>query len=339
MTRLKIWRLKKMQSDIRERQPLLEISNLNKHFPVRSSLGRTKAYVKAVNDVSLTLYEGETYGLVGESGCGKSTTGRTILRLLEPTSGECKFQGKDIFEMNSSEMREVRKSMQMVFQDPYSSLNPKKRIGKTLEESLAIHDLIPKKDRTDAVMEILEKVGFQKNQYYRFPHEFSGGQRQRIGLARALILNPKLIICDEPVSALDVSIQSQIINLLEEVQDEFNLTYLFIAHDLSVVRHIADRVGVMYLGNIVEEAETDELYNEPLHPYTKALLSAVPVANPKIKREKISLKGEVPSPMNPPTGCVFHTRCPFAMEKCIKEVPQLISHSESRRVACHLYDA
>ena len=327
-----------MQSEIFERKPLVEVTNLNKHFPVRTSLGRTKAYVKAVNNISFTLYEGETYGLVGESGCGKSTTGRTLLRLLEPTSGTCEFQGKDIYKMSGQEMREVRKKMQMVFQDPYSSLNPKKRIGKTLEESLAIHNMVPKKDRTDVVMEMLTRVGFQKNQYYRFPHEFSGGQRQRIGLARALILNPKLIICDEPVSALDVSIQSQIINLLEEVQEEFNLTYLFVAHDLSVVRHIADRVGVMYLGNIVEEAETDELYNEPMHPYTKALLSAVPVANPKIKREKMPLKGEVPSPMNPPVGCVFHTRCPFAMERCKQEVPRLINHSDSRRVACHLYD-
>jgi oligopeptide/dipeptide ABC transporter ATP-binding protein len=327
-----------LKSISEEKKPLLEVRNLKKYFPVQTQFGRTKAYVKAVDNVSFTMYEGETYGLVGESGCGKSTTGRTLLGLLEPTSGESIFENQDIFKMKSNELRNMRKSMQMVFQDPYSSLNPKKRIGKTLEESLAIHNLVPKNERTELVMELLNKVGFQKSQYYRFPHEFSGGQRQRIGLARALILNPKIIICDEPVSALDVSIQSQIINLLEEVQEEYNLTYLFVAHDLSVVRHISDRVGVMYLGHIVEEALTDDLYSDPLHPYTKALISAVPIADPKIKRERIALKGEVPSPMNPPSGCVFHTRCPYVTDKCKSEIPKLKTKANGHRVACHLYD-
>lgn len=326
-----------MKSLVEEKKPLLDVRNLKKHFPVRSQLGRTKSFVKAVDNLTMQIYEGETYGLVGESGCGKSTAGRTILRLLEPTSGECMFNEKDVFKMNKKEMRETRKSMQMVFQDPFSSLNPKKRIGKILEESLDIHNLFPKNQRTEIVMELLSKVGFQKSQYYRFPHEFSGGQRQRIGLARALILNPQIIVCDEPVSALDVSIQSQVINLLQEVQDEFHLTYLFIAHDLSVVRHIADRVGVMYLGHIVEEALTDDLFSQPLHPYTKALISAVPIANPKIKRERISLKGEVPSPMNPPSGCVFHTRCPYAFDRCKSEMPELITKENGQKVACHLY--
>ncbi|GAA0356248.1 peptide/nickel transport system ATP-binding protein/oligopeptide transport system ATP-binding protein [Bacillus horti] len=327
-----------MKPHIEDKQPLLDIKNLKKYFPIRTPLGRTRSYVKAVDDVSFTLFEGETYGLVGESGCGKSTTGRTILRLLEPTAGECLLDQQDIFQMNQKELRDVRKRIQMVFQDPYSALNPKKRIGKTLEESLAIHRISSKKVRTELVMELLHKVGFQKSQYYRYPHEFSGGQRQRIGLARALILNPKIVICDEPVSALDVSIQSQVINLLEEVQEEFKLTYLFVAHDLSVVRHISDRVGVMYLGHIIEEAKTDDLYKDPLHPYTKALISAVPIADPKQKRERIALKGEIPSPINPPSGCVFHTRCPYVMERCKTDIPALETKENGHRVACHLYD-
>lgn len=317
--------------------PLLQVKNLKKFFPVTNSLGRVTGQVKAVNNVSFEINAGETYGLVGESGCGKSTTGRTVMRLLEPTSGEGIYQGKDLYSLKGKELHSMRKDLQMVFQDPYSSLNPRKRIGHILEETLKIHRIGDKKERMVRVMDMLHRVGFQSEQYYRYPHEFSGGQRQRIGLARALMVNPKLIICDEPVSALDVSIQSQVLNLLEEIQDEFHLAYLFISHDLSVVRHISDRIGVMYLGQLVEEAPTDELYANPLHPYTKALLSAVPVPNPAVKRERITLKGEVPSPLNPPSGCVFHTRCPHATDICKREVPVKKLVSADHAVACHLF--
>lgn len=316
---------------------ILEVKNLKKFFPITGSLNNTVSQVKAVNDVSFSLIKGETYGLVGESGCGKSTTGRTILRLLEPTEGEVIYDGQNINKLKGNDLRNIRRELQMVFQDPYSSLNPRKRIGTILEETLKIHKIGNKKERTEQVMNILNKVGFQREHYYRFPHEFSGGQRQRIGLARALIINPSIIICDEPVSALDVSIQSQVLNLLEDVQQEFNLTYLFISHDLGVVRHISDRIGVMYLGKLVEESPTDELYSNPLHPYTKALLSAIPVPNPFVKREKIKLIGEIPSPVNPPSGCVFHTRCPFAMDVCKQEEPALKTIVQEHKVACHLY--
>ncbi|MDI2585643.1 dipeptide ABC transporter ATP-binding protein [Psychrobacillus sp. NEAU-3TGS] len=316
---------------------ILEVKNLKKYFPITGSLNNTVSQVKAVNDVSFSLIKGETYGLVGESGCGKSTTGRTILRLLEPTEGEVIYDGQNINKLKGNDLRNIRRELQMVFQDPYSSLNPRKRIGTILEETLKIHKIGNKKERTEQVMNILNKVGFQREHYYRFPHEFSGGQRQRIGLARALIINPSIIICDEPVSALDVSIQSQVLNLLEDVQQEFNLTYLFISHDLGVVRHISDRIGVMYLGKLVEESPTDELYSNPLHPYTKALLSAIPVPNPFVKREKIKLIGEIPSPVNPPSGCVFHTRCPFAMDVCKQEEPALKTIVHEHKVACHLY--
>lgn len=316
---------------------ILEVKNLKKYFPIIGSLNNKISQVQAVNDVSFCLFRGETYGLVGESGCGKSTTGRTILRLLEPTEGEVIYQGKDINKLKGSNLRNIRRELQMVFQDPYSSLNPRKRIGAILEETLKIHKLGNKKERTEQVMNILNKVGFQREHYYRFPHEFSGGQRQRIGLARALIINPSVIICDEPVSALDVSIQSQVLNLLEDIQEDFNLTYLFISHDLGVVRHISDRIGVMYLGKLVEESPTDELYANPLHPYTKALLSAIPVANPFVKREKIKLIGELPSPVNPPKGCVFHTRCPFATDICKQAEPVLKTIDNGHKVACHLY--
>ncbi|MBP3040046.1 dipeptide ABC transporter ATP-binding protein [Bacillaceae bacterium Marseille-Q3522] len=325
----------------RQAEILLDVKKLKKFYPVRGPLGRlggARAEVKAVNDISFHLFEGETYGLVGESGCGKSTTGRTIMRLTEPTNGSAIFQNEDIFQQTGNALRKMKKEIQMVFQDPYSSLNPRKRIGNTLEEPLIIHSLGAKKERLEKVMDIMQKVGMQKDHYYRYPHEFSGGQRQRIGLARALIANPKLIICDEPVSALDVSIQSQIINLMQELQQEYKLSYLFIAHDISVVRHISDRIGVMYLGQMMEEAGTDELFANALHPYTQALLSAVPIPNPKVKRERIKLKGEIPSPLNPPSGCIFHTRCPFAMEKCKKEKPAMKKMDTSHFVACHLYD-
>lgn len=323
-----------------EKTPLLEVKGLQKFFPVRGAFGKiggTKGEVKAVNNVSFKLYEGETYGLVGESGCGKSTTGRTLLRLTEPTAGSAIYKNRDIFELKGKDQRNMRKELQMVFQDPYSSLNPRKRIGKILEEPLEIHNIGSKQERTDIVMDILDKVGMRVDHYYRYPHELSGGQRQRIGLARALVVNPKIIIADEPVSALDVSIQSQVINLLRKLQKEFQLTYLFIAHDISVVRHISDRIGVMYLGGIVEEAPTDKLFESPLHPYTKALLAAVPLPNPTVKRERIALKGELPSPLSPPPGCVFHTRCPMVMDVCKQKVPVQTEASKNHFVSCHLY--
>lgn len=320
--------------------PILEVQNLKKYFNVTGQFGRLggiKGQVKAVNDVSFQLYQGETYGLVGESGCGKSTTGRTVLRLTEPTDGKVMYNHQNIFQLSKKELRSVRKDMQMVFQDPYSSLNPRIHIGQSLEEPLIIHSLANKKERRERAFEILSKVGMQAEHYYRFPHEFSGGQRQRLGLARALIVNPKMVICDEPVSALDVSIQSQVLNLLQQLQDELGLTYLFITHDISVVRHISDRIGVMYLGKIVEEAPTDSLFESPLHPYTKALFSAVPNMNRKQARERIVLKGEIPSPLNPPSGCMFHTRCPYMMDICKREIPQKREMASKHFVACHLY--
>lgn len=318
--------------------PLIEVKNLKKYFEINNGFGKSKTVVKAIDDISFTINKGETYGLVGESGCGKSTTGRTLLKLIEASSGECLYNGNNIFEMDRKELNILRRDFQMIFQDPYSSLNPKKRVGHIIEEALKIHEIGTKESRTRDSINILKKVGFSEVHYFRFPHEFSGGQRQRIGLARALILNPQLIICDEPVSALDVSIQSQVINLLQEIQEEFGLTYLFIAHDLSVVRHISDRIGVMYLGNIVEEGLTDDLFAKPLHPYTQALISAVPISHPTQKRERIKLIGEIPSPLNPPTGCVFHTRCPFAMDVCKSVKPTMIQKDMHHRVSCHLYN-
>ncbi|RFU67505.1 dipeptide ABC transporter ATP-binding protein [Peribacillus saganii] len=322
---------------INKTNPLLEVKGLKKYFDVRNPLGRMEAQVKAINDVSFQLYEGETFGLVGESGCGKSTIGRTLLRLIDPTEGEAIYQNKDIFKLSKKELRNVRQQLQMVFQDPYSSLNPRKRVGSILEEPLKIHRIGTKEERTERVMDILDKVGLRIDHYFRFPHEFSGGQRQRIGLARALIVNPNVVICDEPVSALDVSIQSQIINLLRRLQEEMKLSYLFIAHDISVIRHISDRIGVMYLGKIVEEAPTDSLFSDPLHPYTQALLSAVPLPQPKDKRERIILEGEMPSPMNPPSGCIFHTRCRYVMDICKRQVPVRKEMSTSHFVSCHLH--
>ncbi|GIN72300.1 oligopeptide transport ATP-binding protein AppF [Bacillus sp. J14TS2] len=330
-----------MSLQANKQEPILQVQHLKKYFPVTGQFGRLggiKGQVKAVNDVSFDIYNGETLGIVGESGCGKSTTGRTILRLMEPTAGKVLYQNQDLVQMSKQELRRTRKDLQMVFQDPYSSLNPRKNVGQILEEPLNIHAIGDKKERRERTLEMLNKVGLGADYYYRYPHEFSGGQRQRLGLARALILNPKVIICDEPVSALDVSIQSQVLNLLEELQDEFDLTYLFITHDISVVRHISDRIGVMYLGKIVEEASTDQLFAEPLHPYTKALFSAVPRPNmDEDKRERIVLKGDIPSPLNPPTGCMFHTRCPFATEVCKNVVPERKEIASGHYVSCHLY--
>ncbi|MBM7715723.1 peptide/nickel transport system ATP-binding protein/oligopeptide transport system ATP-binding protein [Bacillus thermophilus] len=326
-----------MEQQYEKQEPLLQVKDLQKHFRITNPLGKVTGHVKAVNHVTFDLFEKETLGLVGESGCGKSTTGRTILRLTEPTSGTALYKGQDIFSLKEKEFMPVRKEMQMIFQDPHSSLNPKKRIGFSIEEPMKIQGIGTKTERTDKAMDLLHKVGLRKDQYDRYPHEFSGGQRQRIGLARALAVTPKIIICDEPVSALDVSIQSQVMNLLQELQEEFGQAYLFIAHDLSVVRHISDRIGVMYLGNIVELAPTDQLFQNPLHPYTQALLSAIPIPNPRRKRERIVMKGDVPSPANLPSGCVFHTRCPYVMDRCKSEVPTTIQGANGHQVACHLH--
>ncbi|MDQ0340603.1 peptide/nickel transport system ATP-binding protein/oligopeptide transport system ATP-binding protein [Caldalkalibacillus uzonensis] len=322
-----------------ESKRLLEVRHLKKHFPVKAGvLQRTVGYIKAVDDVSFHIDQGETLGLVGESGCGKSTTGRTIIRLYEPTSGQIIFGGQDISHLSERQLRSIRQDIQMVYQDPFSSLNPRKTIGTILEEPFSVHRLYSKKERQERVEALLEKVGLNPSWRNRYPHEFSGGQRQRIGIARALTLQPKLIIADEPVSALDVSIQAQVLNLFEDLQDEFKLTYLFISHDLGVVKHICDRVGVMYLGKLMEIADKNSLYDEPLHPYTQALLSAVPRPNPNIKkRERIILKGDVPSPVNPPAGCVFHTRCPMATDHCKTNVPEMHEVKPGHFVACHLY--
>lgn len=318
-------------------EALLEVKSLKKYFPVKKGLmGRTVGYVKAVDDINITLYPGETFGLVGESGSGKSTVGRTILRLHDKTAGEIRFQGKDLYALSPQELRQLRPKMQLIFQDPYSSLNPRIRVGDAIGEALLDHGLVPKDKIREVVTEVLTSCGLSAYHYDRFPHEFSGGQRQRIGIARALALDPELIIADEPVSALDVSIQAQIINLFKKLQVSRGLTYLFISHDLSVVEHLCDRIGVMYLGSMVEMGTRDDLFLRPLHPYTKALLSAVPIPVPKLKRERIVLKGDIPSPMNPPSGCKFHTRCPYAVERCSSEVPLFRELEQGHHVACHL---
>jgi oligopeptide transport system ATP-binding protein len=322
-------------------QPLLDVRNLVMHFPLTQGIIFQKKVgaVQAVDGVSLSVKKGETLGLVGESGCGKSTTGRAILQLYKPTAGEVIFNGQDLTKLNGGDMRKMRRHLQMIFQDPYASLNPRMTVGSIVSEPMQIHNLVPKNQRNQRVQELLQTVGLNPYFANRYPHEFSGGQRQRIGIARALAANPDFIVCDEPVSALDVSIQAQIVNLLEDLQNEFGLTYLFIAHDLSVVRHISDRVAVMYLGKIVELADRNALYEDPLHPYTKALLSAVPIPDPVIerKRERIILTGDVPSPINPPSGCHFHTRCPYVMDVCKQIDPILADQGDNHFVACHLY--
>src|SRR5690625_888278 len=320
-------------------KPLLEVDGLTKHFDIKGGvLGRKVGSIEAVNNLSFSVNKGEILGIVGESGCGKSTTGKSILRLLEPTAGTIKFEGEDITTLKAEEMRRLRKDMQMIFQDPYASLNPRHTVEKVISEPLLVHGMSSKEQRKNRVLELLETVGLSSYHASRYPHQFSGGQRQRIGIARALANHPKLIVCDEPVSALDVSVQSQILNLMVHLRDELDLTYIFIAHDLSVVEHISDRVGVMYLGHLVELTEKEKLYENPKHPYTQALLSAVPSLDPDIKKDRILLKGDVPSPANPPTGCVFHTRCPMAMDVCKTAKPSLTEVEDRHFVACHLYE-
>ncbi len=321
------------------RWDLVQVTDLVKYFPVKGGLlQRVVAWVKAVDRVSFTVREGETVGLVGESGCGKTTVGRCILRLIEPTSGKIFFEGVDIMTLRGNELKEMRRNMQIIFQDPYSSLDPRMPIGESIAEGLHIHNIGTPQERFETVIEMLRKVGLEDYHARRYPHEFSGGQRQRIGIARALALKPKFIVADEPVSALDVSIQSQVLNILKELQREFGLTYLFIAHNLSVIEHISDRVAVMYLGKLAEFAERRELFRNPLHPYTQALMSAIPIPDPKLKRERIILQGDVPSPLHPPQGCRFHPRCPLAMDHCSVEEPPFREVSPDHWVACWLVE-
>ena len=327
-----------------EKKKLLEVKNLKKHFAVKNSGLGKKQTVKAVDGVTLDIYKGETLGLVGESGCGKTTTGRTIIRLYEPTSGTIIYDGKPIFDSEKHiavNMLPYRRKMQIIFQDPSASLDPRMTVGEIVGEALDIHKLYSSKaERTERINQLLEAVGLNTEHANRFPHEFSGGQQQRIGIARALAVEPEFIVCDEPISALDVSIQSQVVNMLEDLQDELGLTYLFIAHDISVVRHISDRIGVMYLGNLVELADSQELYENPIHPYTKTLMSAVPIPDPEVtrSRERLILEGDIPSPINPPSGCKFHTRCPFATERCSQETPVFKEYSSGHFAACHLLE-
>jgi peptide/nickel transport system ATP-binding protein/oligopeptide transport system ATP-binding protein len=316
---------------------LVRIENLKKYFPVRrGTFGRKETYVKAVDDISFKINKGETLGLVGESGCGKTTTGRAILRLIEPTSGSVYFEGENLLELNKQDMKTIRQDMQIIFQDPYSALNPRMTVGTTITESLRINKIGDPKNYLDKVIELLNKVGLRDFHANRYPHEFSGGQLQRIGIARALILKPKFIVCDEPVSALDVSVQSQVLNILKDLQEEFELTYLFIAHNLAVVEHISDRVAVMYLGKIVELTDGEELYKSPFHPYTQALMSAIPIPDPMLKRQRVILKGDVPSSENVPSGCRFHQRCEIAVDQCKLDSPPLVEKVQGHKVACWL---
>ncbi|MFF2753195.1 ABC transporter ATP-binding protein [Psychrobacillus sp. NPDC058041] len=325
-----------MSNILKQKSPLLRVSDLKQHFVLKKEvIFQPKQVVKAVDGINFELYPGETLSIVGESGCGKSTTGRSILRLDEPTDGDVLFKGESLIKMNKKELRNVRGNIQVIFQDPYASLNPRRTIRQMLEEAMAIQKVLPPNKREARMLELMKHVGLRPEYLERYPHEFSGGQRQRIGIARALAVNPEIIICDEAVSALDVSIQAQILNLLKKLQKEFDLTFLFISHDLSVVRHISDRVMVMYLGKVVEIADKSSLFNKPMHPYTKALLSAIPVIDETKKGERIILKGDVPSPLNPPTGCRFHTRCPYAKERCSQEEPVLRELDTIHSVACH----
>ncbi|PKG25342.1 ABC transporter ATP-binding protein [Niallia nealsonii] len=323
---------------LKKEQPLLEIKGLKKYYDITKKwFSKERQYLKAVDGINLKVYTGETLGIVGESGCGKSTTGNAILRLIEATEGEILFEGKNLRDLSEKEMREQRKDIQMIFQDPFSSLNPRMKVFDIISEPLISHKIAKGKELKKRVEELMDVVGLSPSYAYRYPHEFSGGQRQRIGIARALALNPKLIICDEPVSALDVSIQAQILNLLTKLQRDYNLTYVFIAHGLPAIKHISDRVAVMYLGKVVELGTKEQLFQSPLHPYTKALLSAVPIPDPtyRDKKEQIILEGELPNPANPPIGCRFHTRCPYANEKCKMEEPVFIEHDSQHSVACH----
>lgn len=319
---------------------VLKVENLKVHFPVKGGLFTKKQVVKAVDGVSFEIYPRETFGLVGESGCGKSTTGRAIVKLYEPTSGTVYYHGEDVTKIKGSHLAEFRRNVQMIFQDPYASLNPRMTVGEIIREPMDIHHIFnTKEEREQRVRGLLDIVGLKPDHIRRYPHEFSGGQRQRIGIARTLALNPQFIVCDEPISALDVSIQAQVINLLEHIQKEMGISYLFIAHDLSMVKHISDRIGVMYLGNLVEIGDSDDVYHRPLHPYTQALLSAVPIPDPRVAREKkrIVLEGELPSPLDTPSGCVFRTRCPNATERCAREKPGMVNVGK-RTVACFLYE-
>ncbi len=323
---------------VHNEENILEVNHLKKYFPIKGALGTKKGAVKAVDDVTFSIKKGTTMGLVGESGCGKSTTGRTILRLIEKTDGEVYFDGVDVNKLSKKELRALRTKMQIIFQDPYSSLSPRLPIGEIIGEAVREHNLVPKEELDEYITKVMLSCGLQPYHKDRYPHEFSGGQRQRICIARAIALNPDFIVCDEPVSALDVSIQAQVINLLKDLQDQLGLTYLFISHDLSVVEHISDTVGVMYLGGLVETGATEDIFSNPLHPYTKALFSAIPMPDPEIKTDRIILEGNIPSPANPPSGCKFHTRCSECMEICKNTVPEARDMGNGHVVRCHLYD-